>query len=126
MLGWARATLAGVDENALADAWVRDQLARAREAVRQHPPGPHDLTLEEYERRLRGRADAILKPTTTYIGMELERAKALAAEAGDRLCPHRGPTGHRGNWRADRVHVDMADDDRVVAAWRDPAPWRQR
>jgi hypothetical protein len=50
----------------------------------------------------------------------------MASDRGDYLCVHRGPTGHRANWRADRVHVELDGDDRVRRAGRDRAPWSRR
>ena len=115
-----------MDERERAEAWVRGELELARAAFERQPPGPHDLTLEQYEQKLRGRADAILRPTAQYVGLPLDAAEATAAQEGDHLCVHRGQTGHRADWRAGRVHVELDAHERVVAARRDSLPWQQR
>lgn len=108
-----------------AEAWVQEQLRTARDGYGRQAPNPGDSTLEEYEAQLRSRADAILKLTAQYVGLSLEAATAAAAASGDRLCVHRGATGHRADWRPDRVHVEVDAHDRVRSARRDPAPWHQ-
>ena len=114
----------GMDERAEADEWVCSQLDVARQGFRRHRPGPGDLTLEQYEQRLRQRADLCPRPTSHYVGLALHAAEALAALSGDSLCVHRGPTGHRANWRGDRVYVELNTTNQVTTATRDAAPWR--
>lgn len=111
----------GVDGRA--EAWIREQLRTASDALSRQAPNPGDLTLEQYEAQLRQRADAILRPTAQYVGLSLDAATAAASVTGDRLCVHRGSTEHRANWRPDRVHVELDAEDRVRLARRDPAPW---
>lgn len=90
----------GMDEQAEADAWVRRQLDVTREIFRTHPPGPRDLTLEQYEQQLRQKADVCLRPTESYVGLDLEAAEGLptsraigCAFTGDRR--RTGRTGPR-------------------------------
>ena len=111
----------GVD--ARVEAWIQDQLRTAGDGFGRQAPNPGDLTLEQYEAQLRRRAGAMSKPTAQYVGLSLEAATAAAAVTGDCLCVDRGTTGHRANWRPDRVHVEPDAEDRVRSARRDPAPW---
>lgn len=106
-----------------AEAWVQERLGEARTAYSSRAPGPGDLSLEEYERRLRGTVAACLRPTDVFLGLDVPSAEELARETQQRLCVHRGQTGHRADWRADRVHVELGADGLVSAARRDRAPW---
>ena len=106
-----------------AEAWIQERLRTASDTSGRRAPNASDLTLEQYEAQLRSRADAILEPTAQYVGLSLAAATASAAATGDRLCVHRGSTGHRADWRPDRVHVELDREDRVRSARRDPAPW---
>jgi hypothetical protein len=107
-----------------AAAWVEQQLAQARAVVAVHPLGPRDLSMEEYERRVRGTATACLRDLKPYVGLTVEQAHARAASTGDLLCVHRGPTGHRADWRSDRVHLVMGSEGSVESAELDsPLPW---
>ena len=108
-----------------AEAWLQKQLRTASEAFGRQAPNAGDLTLEQYEAQLRKRADASSKPTAQYVGLSLEAATAAAAVTGDRLCVHQGATGHRANWRPDRVHVELDAGNRIRSARRDPAPWTE-
>jgi 8-oxo-dGTP diphosphatase len=119
----AGAIIVPVDEAAAAEAWVQTELERARAAYRRRPPGPHDLTLEQYESQLRSRAESCLRSVGHYVGLPLGDALARAAAEGESLCVHRGPTGHRNDWRSNRVHVEVDGEDRVMSAARDRAPW---
>ena len=107
------------------EAWIQDQLRTASAGFGRQAPNPGDLTLEQYEAQLRGRVAAISEPTAQYVGLSIESATAAAAATGDRLCVHRGSTGHRADWRPDRVHVELDARGRVGSARRDPAPWSQ-
>ncbi len=112
-----------MDEDGEADAWVRSRLDVARQGFRLHPRGRGDLTLEEYEQRLRQKVEVCLRPTAQYVGLALAAAEVLAYVEGDRLCVHRGPTAHRAGWSAYCVHVELDATDQVVSAKRDTAPW---
>ncbi len=106
-----------VDEQA--EAWVQ-RPAPARDAE-VGPRGERDLSPAEYERRPRATVAMVRRPTDPYRGPV--QAQAQAGAAGDALCAHRADTGHRADWRADRVHVELGPGDVVQAAWRDRAPW---
>ena len=108
-----------------AEAWVRAGLDQARAAFLRQPPGPGDLSLQAYEAQLRRTVAAGLRPVDQYVGGTIEQAQDLAPRAGDSLCVHRGATGHRASWRADRVHLEVGPDGLVTSAHRDPAPWRR-
>jgi hypothetical protein len=112
-----------MDDRDRAEAWVRDRLDEARAAFRRRPPGPRDLTLEEYEARLRRMTSTWLRPVDQYAGLSVDQAQALAETTSDALCIHRGERGHRLDWRADRVHVVVRADGTIAAAHRDPPPW---
>ena len=113
-----------MDEASKAAAWVEQQLSQVRALVDVQPLGPRDQTLEQFEAQLRGLAAACLRDVQPYVGLTAEQAATRAASTGDFLCVHHGPTGHRANWRSDRVHVEMSPDGRVLAARLDePLPW---
>jgi hypothetical protein len=115
-----------VTEQEEAEAWVRAGLEQARAAHQQRPPGSGDASLSEYEAQLRRTAAGVLRPVAQYVGGTVEQAHALAPQECDRLCVHRGATGHRASWRADRVHLEVGHGGLVTSAHRDPAPWRRR
>jgi hypothetical protein len=58
-----------------------------------------------------------------YRGLSLAEAEALAVEADDALCVHRGPRGHRANLNPRRVHLELGPGDVVSSARRDNPPW---
>ena len=114
-----------MDEQEAAQAWVHAGLEQARAAFREQPPGPGDSSLQEHEAQLRRTVAASLRPVAQYVGGTVEQAQRLAPRTGDSLCVHRGATGHRASWRADRVHLEVGPDGRVTSAHRDPAPWER-
>ena len=105
------------------ERWVQRQLSAARQALEQQPPGPGDLTLEQYEAQLRRIATTMCRPTRGYVGLSLVDAQVLAGQEGDRLCVDRGLTGHRGSLVPARVHVELGAGDVVLSARRDDPPW---
>ena len=105
------------------ERWVQRQLASARQALEQRPPGTGDLTLEQYEAQLRDVATTMCRPTRGYRGLTLAQAEELAAQSGDRLCLHRGRTGHRMSLVPSRVHLELGPEDVVLSARRDSPPW---
>ena len=115
---------AGVVISGQGERWVQRQLAAARTAFERQPPGPRDLTLEEYEAQLRKIATTMCRPTRGYVGLGLAEAEASAADVGDSLCLHRGPPrGHRADLQPARVHLELGPGDVVRSARRDDPPW---
>ena len=105
------------------ERWVLDSLESARVAFLTTPPGPGDLTLEQYEERLRHLVERFLRSTRPYVGCTLDEAKRISDDSGDHLCVHRGPTGHRAYQSPNRVHVVLREDGTIARASRDRAPW---
>jgi len=105
------------------ERWVQRQLAAAQLAFQQSPPGPQDLTLEQYEVQLRALAMTMCRPTRGYRGLPLAEAEGLAASSGDRLCLHRGRTGDQTSLVPARVHLELDPEDVVLSARRDDPPW---
>jgi hypothetical protein len=113
-----------MDDAMKAAAWAEKQLAQARALVAVHPLGPRDQTMEQHKAFVRGMVKACLRDISPYVGLTVDQADARAALLGDFLCVHRGPTGHRADWRSDRVHLRLGPDGNVQSAELDsPLPW---
>jgi hypothetical protein len=113
-----------VDEATKAAQWLEGLLANARAAVALQPLGPRNQTMEQFDASWRGLVAACLRDITPYVGLSLAEARERADQTGDFLCVHSGPTGHRANWRADRVHVELDAEGRVISSQLDhPLPW---
>jgi hypothetical protein len=79
--------------------------------------------MEQFESYLRGMVTACLRDLEPYVGLSVEEAKVRATATGDLLCVHDGPTGHRSDWRSDRVHVEVGPDGHVMSARLGSRPW---
>lgn len=76
-----------------------------RESFHTLPPGPRDLTLDQYE--LRQKADVCLRPTAPYVGLALDAAEVLANLEGA------GQPGGQSAVRAPRTDGAPGGLDRV-------------
>jgi hypothetical protein len=113
-----------VTDASKAAEWLEELFANARAAAEVQPLGPRDQTMEQFEATWRGLVAACLRDITPYVGLTVAEARERSALTGDFLCVHSGPTGHRADWRSDRVHVELDSEGRVLSSQLDhPLPW---